>query len=176
MWYIYNYIMPLSLCFADFWERERVSEHLIKNRSSPRVRLRRFVLTHFRVVLSLVSLFVFDFLETPFLLTVSRREAFEFERVSMSFSSSTMRKVVSKIIGVVLVMVVLLAILISTSSFLSGLSLDFYLSWWIKVIIYLSLKWWVLVILITFCFCLHYFIFVTKSKIPDPSHHLFLFL
>jgi len=61
----------------------------------------------------------------------------EFERVSMSFSSSTMRTVVSKIIGVVLVMVLLLAILISTSSFLSGLSLDFYLSWWIKVIIYL---------------------------------------
>jgi len=46
----------------------------------------------------------------------------------MSFSSSTMRTVVSKIIGVVLVMVLLLAVLISTSSFLSGLSLDFYLS------------------------------------------------
>ncbi|XP_034908941.1 protein TAPETUM DETERMINANT 1 [Populus alba] len=42
----------------------------------------------------------------------------------MSFSSSTMRTVVSKIIGVVLVMVVLLAILISTSSFLSGSSKD----------------------------------------------------
>lgn len=78
----------------------------------------------------------------------------EFERVSMSFPSSTMRTVVSKIIGVVLVMVLLLAILISTSSFLSGLSLDFYLSWWISdyLFIYLSLKWWVLV-LITFCFC-----------------------
>lgn len=101
----------------------------------------------------------------------------EFERVSMSFSSSTMRTVVSKIIGVVLVMVLLLAILISTSSFLSGLSLDFYLSWWISdyLFIYLSLKWWVLV-LITFCFCLHYFVFVIKSKIPDPSRHLFSFL
>jgi hypothetical protein len=61
-----------------------VSEHLIKNQSSPRVRLRRFALSHFRVVLSSVSLFVFDFLETPFLLTVSRREAFEFERVSVN--------------------------------------------------------------------------------------------
>ncbi|KAF9671745.1 hypothetical protein SADUNF_Sadunf12G0080200 [Salix dunnii] len=42
----------------------------------------------------------------------------------MSFSSATMRTVVSVIIGVVLVMILLLAMLISTFSFLSGLGKD----------------------------------------------------
>lgn len=63
-----------------------------------------------------------------------RREAFVSFLVfwvSMSFSSSTMTTVVSKTIGVVLVMIFLLAILLSTFSFSSGSSLIFYLLLWI---------------------------------------------
>ena len=50
MWYIDNYIIPLSFLFIRFWERER------ERNISPRVRLSRFVL-------SLESLIVFDFSE-----------------------------------------------------------------------------------------------------------------